>query len=191
MTACAIVNVNAMETTDGASRKKKILTIVVVVGIVVLAGGAGVALRMLQDKDKEDDAAQQEEVAPPPDSVANVRDLIQSGDAEKAGQAVDDALKNSSLSDDEKYLLYIEQGRVASEKGDYQGAVDAFTKAWEIDETFDVARRLGSMQQQVGNNEKALEFYKKAMEINPKNSPTYEADNNVLKMMIDMLEGGQ
>lgn len=178
-----------MDTTVGDSRKKRLPSIVIIVLVIVLAGGAGIGLRWWQNRDKGSSQAQQEP-PPVPDAVDNVRDLLSAGQADQAGDAVAQALSSGSLSNEEKYLLYIEQGLIAIEKGDNQAAVDAYTKAWETKQTFEIARRLGSTWQLVGNNEKALEFYKKALELNSKSNPTYESDKMKLEQMIDMLEGG-
>jgi tetratricopeptide (TPR) repeat protein len=156
---------------------------------VVLAIAAGGLVRYLQYKDRSASI-----LGKPPDlpvSVTDSQDLLKSGKTAEAEKSVQDALAKASTSKEERRLLYVEQGRIAIVKEDYQAAVDAFTKAWEIKETYEVANKLGSSWLHLNDKPKALEFYKKAMQLNPKDSPTYEAENNVLKQMIVMLEGEQ
>ncbi|MGH7157778.1 MAG: tetratricopeptide repeat protein [Candidatus Saccharimonadales bacterium] len=155
---------------------------------VVLAGGAGVFLRYLQNK--HTGQATFDPTPPPPDSVAEAQSLLGQGKVTEADQYVKDQLKNQSLPSDERWQLYIEQGRIAYEKQDYTEASEAYTNAWAIHESYDLARNLGATWQQLGNNQKAIEFYRKAIELNPQDNPTREADNNVLNQMIEMLEGG-
>lgn len=155
--------------------------------VLVLAVSAGFFVRWMQNRGQVE-APRQSEVPPPPKSVADARSLFSESKLAEADQAVRDALANPSTPKEEQYLLYIEQGRIAYDKGDKEAAAAAFTKAWEIRQTFDVATRLGSTWEELGDKTKAVEYYKKALELNPKDSPSYESDNNVLNQLIDILE---
>jgi tetratricopeptide (TPR) repeat protein len=156
---------------------------------VLAAAGAGVLVRSLQTKD--------DVVDPPtlPTSVKETEQLLISGDVDGAQAYVDDRLKDTSISKEERYQLYVKQGVIAYEKKDYQAAIEPYTKAFALNENADMASKLGVTWQELGDKQKAIEFYKKAIDLNLKNSkdnPTYESDNNTLKQMIAALEeGGQ
>lgn len=157
--------------------------------VIVLALGAGALVRYLQYKDRSASIAGK--LPEVPDSVSDSRSLLQEGKTAEAEKAVQDALNDKSTPAEEKRLLYVEQGRVAIVKEDYPAAATAFTKAWEIKETYEMANKLGSVWLQLEDKVKSLEYYKKALQLNPTDSPTYESENNVLKQMIEMLEEGQ
>lgn len=155
---------------------------------VVLAAGAGAFVRWLQTK--HESAAVINDTPLPPDSVAAVQDLLANGNTAEADRAVKEQLQNTSLPAEERYELYMTQGQVAYVKEDYKEAEQAYTNAYSLNPTFEVARRLGSTWQQLGNNQKAIEYYQKAIELNPPDNPTREADNNVLQQMINALGAG-
>lgn len=156
---------------------------------LVLAGAAGVLARYIQNKAERKDTSSQREKAP--DSVEDARYDLQAGKVDEASKNISDKLADTKTSNDEKHLLYIEQARVAVVKEDFKSAADSLTKAWEIKETYDVARRLGSIWQQLGDNQKALSYYKRALDLNPKDNPLYESENLNLKSQIEYLESGQ
>src|SRR5688572_25415883 len=97
---------------------------------VVLPLAAGGLVGYLRYKDRSSSILGK----PPaiPDSVSDSKSLLQSGKTDEAEKSVQDALAKKSISNEEKQLLYVEQGRIAIVKEDYQAAVEAFTKAWEI-----------------------------------------------------------
>jgi len=170
-------------------RKARWPFIVALIVMVIVAAGAGVFARWLQNKHASQ--AIIDPTPPPPESVAEAQDLLGQGKVAEADEYVKNQLKNSELSSEERWQLYIEQGRIAYEKQDYNEAIEAYTNAWAIHESYELARSLGVTWQQLGDNTKAIEFYRKAIELNPQDNPTREADNNVLNQMISILEEGQ
>jgi tetratricopeptide (TPR) repeat protein len=171
-----------------AISKKKLL---VGLGVVVLLGaaaGAGVLLQMYQRQQNPQSADTQKKL---PDSVSSAQDLYQAGNAAEANKKINDALNNSSTSNDDKYLLYLSQANFATDKQDYQTAIGALLKAEAIKQTFEVATRLGAAYQQVGDNAKAIDYYKKAIQRNTDDSnPLRERQNDMYTELIKQL-GGQ
>ncbi|HSX16644.1 MAG TPA: tetratricopeptide repeat protein [Patescibacteria group bacterium] len=168
------------------ARWQLVLTLVVV---AIVALGAGALVHWMQTRNNKPISVNTAPHAP--DSVLDARSLLASGKPDEANKQIDSALANKPLSNDERYLLYVEKGRVAIDKGDYQAAADAYAKAWGIKQTFEVARKLGTTWQQLGDNAKAVDYYKKAITLDPKDSPTYDSDNRTLQQMIDSLGSGQ
>lgn len=181
---------NAVQVGSGKQKRKvRWPFIAVLIAVVILAAATGVFVRYLQNKHASQ--AIIDPTPPPPESVAEAQSLLGQGKVSEADQYVKDQLQNTALSNEERWQLYIEQGRIAYEKQDYNEAVEAYSSAWVIHESYDLARNLGATWQQLGDKQKAIEFYKKAIELNPADNPTRESDNNVLQQMITMLEQGQ
>lgn len=153
---------------------------------MVLAGGAGALVRYMQGKG--DGVSKLGESVVFPDSVTDSKALLQAGKVDEAEKMVQESLKNGSLPSEEKRLLYVEQGRIANVREDYKAAGDAYAKAFAIKETYDIASKLGAISLQLDDKAKAIEYYKKAIELNPKDSPTYESENRIFQQMIDALE---
>lgn len=185
---CAIVNVNVMETA-GASRKKKILTAVVAVLIVIAAGGAGLGLRWWQDRDDNSKDQAPQTRSGISSEIDAIQDLRAQGDLEGADKLINDSLKDSNISNDEKYLLYIQQGNNLLNGGDMQGALTSYQNAEAIKTTFEVTSLLGNTYRDAGNKEKAIEYYKKAIPLVPE-SPLQAAEKESLEQKITSL-GGQ
>ena len=157
--------------------------------VLLLALGAGGFVRWLEQKNNP--ASNNSNRLPPqPDTVADAQDLLAKGKTDEAAKHVDQALSNPKLSNDEKYLLYIEQGRIAQEKGDYPATAAAYEKAEAIKQTYEVSRRLGATWQQIGDKQKALMYYEQALRLNPneKDNPMREAEANSLRQLIDALK---
>jgi tetratricopeptide (TPR) repeat protein len=166
--------------------------VVVLIVTVVLAVGAGVAVSWWVNNETEEPPLVKEEPLPElPSAVTEVQTLLAAGKTQEAEQVAKEAIANPATSDNDKHLLYIELGKVYVDRGDYQAAADAYTQAWNIKETFELASKLGSTWQSLGDNTKAVKYYKKALELNPKDSPTNDSDGRVLQQMIDALESGQ
>jgi tetratricopeptide (TPR) repeat protein len=168
--------------------KKKLL---VGLGIIVLVGaaiGAGVLWQWYQNGNSKTPTIEAKNKLP--QSVTKAEDLYTTGKTDEAQKSISDALNNSSTSSDEKYLLYMSQANFAIDKKDYQGAITIYLKAQTIKDTYDLARRLGATYQQMGNNTKAIEYYKKARTLNPKDNPLHDRDDESLVEMIRAI-GGQ
>jgi tetratricopeptide (TPR) repeat protein len=177
---------------EGGTKKKgpRWQFIAVFCGVLVLALGAGAFVRWMEQRNTDPADNNTSRLAPQPDTVADAQDLLAKGKTDDAAKHVENALSNKNLSNDEKYLLYIEQGRIAQEKGDYPATAAAYEKAEAIKETYDVSRRLGATWQQIGDKQKALTYYEQALRLNPqeKDNPMREAEANSLRKLIDALK---
>lgn len=167
--------------------KKKIKTIVLVVGLFVLAGLAGSLAYKLQHPEAKEEATLKP--LPLPKIVNDVQNLNLAGKTDDALKYIDDGLNKSDVSDADKYQLYIQQGNIYAEQSKFDEAVKAFEQARAVKETYEVVRKLGISYQQTGDNTKAIENYKKAIQLNPKDNPLRESQNNQLKEMITNLGG--
>lgn len=173
-----------MEAKQGAGRKKKVLTVLAVVLVVVVAAGGGVALRWWQDRD---------EVTGPKDLPAAIdtsQNLASSGDFEGAHEEIDKALSNPKLSAKEKYELYLQQGTTYYNEGKYQQALDSYKKAAAAQETQGLYEVMANTAQQLGDNQSAIAYLKKAIALIPESNPVGGADKESYEIKIREL-GGQ
>jgi tetratricopeptide (TPR) repeat protein len=167
-------------------RKLKIPKIALLIGLIVLfvaiGFGAQVLVRQLQT-----DKAQ--EGAPP--AVREVQEIANTGNQEEVDKKINEKLQDSRVSDNEKYLLYQQQGSRFMQKGDAQAAVEAYTKGFAIRETFEMAQAVAGAYWQSGNNEKAIEYYRKAIELVPADHAVRDDEIESMNMMIKMIEEGR
>ncbi|HKX72736.1 MAG TPA: tetratricopeptide repeat protein [Candidatus Saccharimonadales bacterium] len=168
--------------------KKKILGIAIVVGILAAAAAAGFWLQQMQSKSGDPNATDTRITIP--DSVASASDLASQGKTDEANKKINEAVNNPATSNDEKYQLYITQANIAFDKQDYKAVETALLKAWAIRETKEIAARLGTNYEQLGDKPKAIEYLKKAIQLNPDSNPLKERQNEMYAEMIRNL-GGQ
>jgi tetratricopeptide (TPR) repeat protein len=144
--------------------KKQVLVGVGVVALLLAALGAGFFVRWLQTKDSTlTEQAPQKEL---PETITKTEDLLVGGKTDEASKHIDDTLKDSSLPAEEKYMLYLQQGNIAVDKKDYSAALQSYLQAESVQSTFIVAGKIGSLYQLMGDNQKAIEYYKKAISLN-------------------------
>jgi tetratricopeptide (TPR) repeat protein len=174
---------------SGSKDKKR--TAFIAIGIVVLLLGAlaaGAFIRWAITQFAQ--APEISETIQTPANVAQAQNLLLEGKVDEATSFIDQSLADPNTSNEDKQLLYVQLGNAAAEKGDYNAAIDAFLKSFEIQEDYQVAGKLGSYYQQIGNNEKAIEYYKKTIQLNPESNAMREANNNTYEQLIISL-GGQ
>ncbi|HSE60952.1 MAG TPA: tetratricopeptide repeat protein [Candidatus Saccharimonadales bacterium] len=166
--------------------KKQLLSGVVVVGLLAAAAAAGFGLQFLLNKNN---APTQTVEGKLPAVVDQVQDLRMQGDQQAVSNKINEALKDSSTSNETKYMLYIQQGNVATDKSDWKAAIDSYLKAAAIKETYEVTGLLAETYKQAGDKNKAIEYYKKAIPLIP-DTPVKEDDKAALEAKIKAL-GGQ
>lgn len=138
---------------------------------------------------KYEDAAKPENVER---TTEDVQDLTFSGDFNKARETVNSALSNPKLSDDAKHALYIQEATVYETEGNYDSALESYLKAESLKETSGVAQAIASIYVMMENKEKALEYYKKALELMPdKDSQASQSAKKYFENWIIYLEGGE
>jgi tetratricopeptide (TPR) repeat protein len=167
-----------------------LLTTAGVLAILALAAGAGVALRVLQD-DNKNGSSQESLITqgqPLPKKVEDAQNLRSTGDTKAAQTAIDEGLANASVSQDERYLLYIQQGNTYTDTSDYANAIKSYEQASAIKETYETTTLLAEAWRTAGNNAKAVEYLKKALPLIP-DTPMKSADKSRLEERIRSLGG--
>lgn len=169
-----------------SEQKRRSVFIAIGVGLLVLgaiASGAFVRWAILQFQKPPETTSQL------PADVLKTQDLLLSGKTEEAENFVNETLANPSTSNDDKYFLYIQQGNIEAEKGEYQATIDSYLKAAAIKETYQITSKLGAFYQQIGDNQKAIEYYKRTIELIPPDLPVRESEINIYNQLIQMLSG--
>lgn len=118
-----------------------------------------------------------------------IQDLRVFGKPDEANQKIDEALKDTSLTTEEKYRLYIEQGNIPFDKQDYVAAAVIYEKAKALSDTYEINELLAITYRSAGNNEKAVEAYKRAIQLIPEDLPTRDSRKASLEEYIRMLGG--
>lgn len=124
-----------------------------------------------------------------PESVSAAQDLRLQGKPEEAGKKIEEALQKADVPDEERYMLYIQQGVGLSEQKKFPEAIAAYENAVKIKETFEAVNLIASTWDQIGDTAKAIEFYKKAVPLLSKSNPAYEDEKAAVEMRIAELEG--
>lgn len=172
-------------------KKKKVVKIVALLALLVTAVAVGVLVRQLQNPSSPSEQSVQDDTAPKlPSVVADVQSLNGAGKTEEATQKAEEGLRDPSTPDDIKYMLYIQLGNGKFNKEDFQGAIVEYEKALAMKETYEVAKLLAGAYLQLENNAKAVEFYKKALNLVPTDSPVIDDEKEALRQTITSL-GGQ
>lgn len=154
---------------------------------LVLAAAAGGAVRWFNTKDVPIKAPERQL----PEVVEEVQNLRMGSAPEEAQKNIDAALNDPGTSDDVKYMLYIQQGSLAKQNGSMAEAIASYEKAAAIKTNYEITSLLGDTYAQAGNNTLAIEWYKKAIPLVPKEgNPVYEDDVATLENAIRRL-GGQ
>ncbi len=170
----------------GSTKKKRLLIILGVVAVLVLAGAAGLGVRWLQDRDSTDESTQSSGLG---QDIDDIQSLRAAGDLNGSDNRINEALENSGVTDEQRYMLYIQQGNNMVDRGDYNGAIDAYLKAEQSSQTYEIAVLLADTYKQADNKEKAIEYYKKAITLIPE-SPLRDEDKAMFEQNIINL-GGQ
>lgn len=164
--------------------RKTVLVAAGIVGLLVLATGAGVGLQLLM----RSLIPPVVEPDPLPQVVQEVQNLNLEGKGAEADKKVAEDLLKPNISNDEKYQLYILQGNSLADKGDFNAAVQSYLKAYEIKQNYQSATKVGGAYEGIRDKAKAIEYYRKAMELLPKDYPVYETEIERYELMINNLE---
>jgi tetratricopeptide (TPR) repeat protein len=167
--------------------KKQVLVGGGVVLLLAVALGAGALLGWLQAPSVTPHTVETKDKLP--SSIVAANALVGAGKTEEAKQKVDEFIKAPSTPPSEKYMLYITKANLANDAQDYQAALSALLEAEKVEETSEVASKIGTMYEQLGQNDKAIEYYKKAIRLNPQDDPMRERENETLAEMIRYLGG--
>lgn len=164
------------------------LMVVAVIAIVAVAIGAGVFARWFMERDNDSS-----DTAPTtlPAVLEEVQELSLEGKQAEADQKIAEALQDPSTPPDVKFTLYLQQGANYFQKGEYQKAIESYTKASEIRDTFELAQAIASTWQQLGDKQQAVTYLRKAIELMPQDNPVRDDDIAAIEEQIKALEAGQ
>ena len=176
-------------------KHKKLITIVIVVLLIVAAVAGGALFRWVQQggsSGNNPSSGDTQGISGDrlPDVVSDVQDLNNQGKTAEANKLAEEQLNNSSTPDEIKYMLYIQQGNGKHNEGDAKGALVYYEKALAEKETYEITQLLGATYAETGDKAKAIEFYKKALNLVPADMPTIDSEKASLKQIITSL-GGQ
>jgi tetratricopeptide (TPR) repeat protein len=170
-----------------SSLKRNMKPILIGLAVVVVAGGAGVGARILHNKKPAPEIVYPKLL---PKQVDDAQNLRANGDDAAAAQVIDKGLADSNTPQDEKYMLYIQQGNIASDKKDYVSAGASYEKAAAIKQTYEIYSLLGNNWRDAGDKAKAVVYYKKALPLINMKNPTAEQEKESLEKLISSLENG-
>jgi tetratricopeptide (TPR) repeat protein len=170
--------------------KKVVLSAVGVIAVLGLSLGAGVGLRILQQKNENSKSTQDSvyKGTPLPGDAEEVQNLRLDGDDKAATAKIDEALNDKDTSTEERYTLYIQQGNIAADKQDLNAAIQAYTKAEAVKETYEITKLLGLTWEDLGDKAKSVEYYKKALPLTP-SGPMQQSNKEYLETKIRNLGG--
>lgn len=168
--------------------KRKIGRAVVLCAVVlVVAIALGVGARWWQSRDTK---TADPEPAPAQSEVSAAQDATILGDFDKAHKILDEALAKSDLPKEEEVALVAQQGNVYENQQNYDKALEYYLRAAEIDLTIHLAASIARVAEAKGDNELAIEYYKKAIPLIPPDDPTGPSIAELYKSSIVRL-GGQ
>lgn len=170
-------------------RKSKLPRWQFVIGLVlavVLALAAGVFVRWIVDRDQMSQEPPKGQSA----EIQEVQDLTLSGNQEEADIKIQEGLDNPTSSPETKFLLYSQQGANYFGKSEYQKALDSYTEASKIRDTFEIAQAMAAAWEELGNNQEAIKYLRHAIEIMPAGNPVRGDDILIIEQQIQRLESG-
>ena len=173
--------------------KKQVLTGVGIVVLLMAAVGAGFLVQWLMGQNKGNEKGEDQPLIEDQrlqGTLQEVQQLREEGKTEEANKKIQEGLSNASTSNDDKYILYLQQGSSLIDAGKPAEAAVELEKARAIKETFEIMNILADAYRLAGNNPKAIEAYKKTIQLMRADNPTYEAQKNALEQTIRNL-GGQ
>lgn len=183
---------NAVKTGSGGSTRglltKRNLTFgAIAIAVIILAGGAGIGVRLLLNK-QQNNGITATARNPLPKAVSDAQDLRLNGDVAGANKKIDEALSDSKISTDERYQLLVQKAAGYYDQKNYSGAIDAYTQAAQAKQTSQAYEMLGDAYAAAGQNDKAIDAYKKAIPLVPA-SPVQDDDKAALENKIRNLGG--
>ncbi len=165
--------------------KRVLLGFGVFVLVAVIAIGAGAGMRWWQQQKDREKAATPQAVSK---QALDAQDLALTGNYDGAHQALDKALNNSSLSNNEKYELLLQKGLTYESQQKYDQALDSYKKAESARQTMVLAESIARVAREMGNEALAIEYYKKAIPLIPPDEPRRESIKRNFEEWISRLE---
>lgn len=170
--------------------KKQVVTGISVVVVIAAAVGFGVLVRTLQQSTS--DASSDGAVATGqklPEVISEVQDLQSAGKTEEANKKIDEALAKNDVSNETKYMLYVQKGNVAANNGDTQAALTQYLKALDTSKTYETTRLVADTYRDLGDKPKAIEYYKQAYALISDDYTLAEPERENIKKIVTSLGG--
>lgn len=179
----------------GKSTQKMILKVLSVTVLLLAMAGLGAVVWWWQNKDNTSNqgglggySAAEEETLP--EAAANAQNLSLSGDPEAAQEEISDALLQASGSESkERQQLYIQQGVIYANNGNFASALQSYLEANTIISDSTTTHLIAESYEALGDNQKAIEYYLLAISLLDENTPGYTIDKRDYESRIEALGG--
>jgi tetratricopeptide (TPR) repeat protein len=168
------------------SGKPRLKFMWLVVGVILLAGLFGVGFSWLSQQLKQGQSGPAPEE--PLTKAQEAQNTALDGDYTKAHEALETALADPQISNDEKYELVFQQGITYENQKKFDEAIAKYKQAETIKATQAVAEALARTAESKGDKSLAVEYYKKALERIPANYPNAEGSKEFYNYKIKELD---
>lgn len=179
-------------------KKKLIITVIAVVLLLAAGLGAGMWLRWFQSgggntnggdtsgntSNGEGDALTQNDL---PSNVKAAQDTAATSGAEESNKQIASSLPGAS--NDDKFELYLQQGINFENESKWSDALTSYKNAEAIKQTANVYESLGRVEENLGDKNAAIDYYKKAIPLLNQDSPMYASYKQGLQDKITALGG--
>lgn len=171
--------------------RKKLLKIGGIIVVLLAAVGAGALFFWLQNQNKTSESPSGNTNVSPisgledrtPPSIKEAKDLAIKGNIDESNKKLDEALRQSSSSED-KYNIYLQQGINYANQKNYQKALDTLKLADGQQQMAPCNKLMGDMALLLGKKADAKIYYEKALTLLDDKSPLYPAEKRRLEDKI-------
>lgn len=161
------------------SKRKKLLFVLLAVLVLLVFTGAGFGYRWWQDRTAQEDT-----------TVTDLQDLRLDGDESAFESEADRLLNDPSTDNQTRAQIYVQKGGAAFDSGNFQQAVDFYLEADNYDPTHVTAHLVAGAYAELGDNQRAIEYYQLTIDRYPTESPIYQTETDYYQFLIDELRGG-
>ncbi|HVI68855.1 MAG TPA: tetratricopeptide repeat protein [Magnetospirillaceae bacterium] len=113
------------------------------------------------------------------------------GDYSKAQEVVGTALKDSRISQQDKYDLFMQQGYLYEAQKNPDAAMGAYRQAETVQVTMDVTFSIARLAADKGDKELAISYYQKALTLIPSDDAMRDEYKKYFESAISVLQTGQ
>jgi tetratricopeptide (TPR) repeat protein len=173
--------------------KKQVIAGISVVAVIAAAVGFGILVRSLQQQNGGDGTASSDGAVATgqklPALISEIQDLQSAGKPEEATKKIDEALAKGDADNETKYMLYIQKGSAAVNSGNNQAALEQYLKAYAVSKTYESTRLIADTYRDLGDKQKAIEYYKLAYGLIPDDYTLAEPERENIKKTVTALGG--
>ena len=175
--------------------KKKLVAVGGVALLLVGMAAAGLFVWWLQSKNSEQlpvsgGSFNETRETALPTAVDEAQQLAIAGKVEESNKKLQEALNQGNIPNTERQQILVQQGVNYANSDNYQKALELFLEAEKVASTFTTSQLIGSSYEELGNKEKAIEYYKKALSQLDQNARGYVMDKEYYEAKVKEL-GGQ